>query len=329
MRKKVILSASIIFLSAFSISAGFDQAGHEFKFNIWARVARTVHLGLNNQAFAAKALKLGLFDPSKTYSRDRRVSIEHAFVEWQAEASRLPKFFRYSKHLDRQPMLTIEPWPSWRWQRLQRDGDTHMLLSNIQNGDYDPEIKSMCGQIGATGDAVLVRWGHEMEDGRYPWSNAEPSDFIAAFRYFVRECRNLAPNAHFVWSPKGHRQLQEYYPGDEYVDFIGVSLFAIQKAELAYYGKPRSAAESISERYSRISRYNKPVIIAELGVFGSDKYLETWFSHLREKISLKYPLIDAVVYFSDTEPHRLPEPIGAPDWQLGTEYFLGQFIPNP
>ena len=277
---------------------------------------------LEARADEREGIKLGLFDPSRAFSGDSRVSIEHLFVEWQAEAARLRAAVRQAERLNRQLMLTIEPWPWWRWQRDRQDSDQQVLLSDIKDGRYDFEINEVCGQIGAVDGAVLVRWGHEMEDGRYPWANAEPSDYVEAFRYFVSNCRLLAPNTLFVWSPKGHRGLNQYYPGDDYVDFIGLSLYAAQKTERAYYGEARSAVDALSERYTRISQYKKLVIVAELGVSGDDSYIKTWFAELSDQLAVRFPLVRAMVYFNAPEPHRLPEPFGAPDWRVGTGRFL-------
>lgn len=89
----------------------------------------------------------------------------------------------------------------------------------------------------------------------------------------------------------------------------------MQAWETYYYGKPRSAIENIWEKYNRVSRYNKPIIVAELGLYGDNKYSKGWVENLQQKIEY-LPLVKAVVYFNDKEPHVWPQPYGAPDWRV-------------
>jgi cellulose synthase (UDP-forming) len=275
------------------------------------------------QASGDGGVRLGVYDPTGAFSADPRISIEHVFVEWQVSTSRIRQAARQAVERNRQLMLTVEPWPWWRWQSASSTSDKPDLFADIMTGSYDTELRTVCGEIGAMKGSVLVRWGHEMEDatGRYPWAGKDAPDYIRAFRYFVDKCRMLAPNAQFVWSPKGERGSESYYPGDANVDYVGFSMYATQKFEIARYGKARSAIESFSARYARMSAPNKPMIVAELGVAGDKQYVQDWLVELRKNIRA-FPLLHAVVYFNEKEPHESPEPFGSPDWRLGMEYFL-------
>jgi len=70
-----------------------------------------------------------------------------------------------------------------------------------------------------------------------------------------------------------------------------------------------------------MSAPNKPIIIAELGVAGDKQYVQDWLVELWKNVGA-FPLLNAIVYFNEKEPHELPEPWGSPDWRLGMEYFL-------
>ncbi len=108
-----------------------------------------------------------------------------------------------------------------------------------------------------TGVAVLVRFAHEMNGSWYPWGQ-QPAAYIAAFRRVSTAVR-AAPASRIVWSPNeaggypfplgdhgatpeqpdyglldtnGDGKLtaaddpyEPYYPGDEYVDWVGLSLY--------------------------------------------------------------------------------------------------------
>ena len=77
----------------------------------------------------------------------------------------------------------------------------------------------------------------DLANKRYPWSHWTPTEYIAAYRHFVNVCRGVASNAKFMWSPRGEANLRDYYPGNDYVDSIGLSGFGYQKYEIAVYGK--------------------------------------------------------------------------------------------
>jgi beta-mannanase len=290
---------------------------------VWRTTASAQPFSARHQASGDSDVRLGIYDPTGAFSGDPRISIEHIFVEWQVDTSRLRAAARQAGERNRQLMFTVEPWPWWRWQNASSTSDKHELFADIMVGRYDTELRTVCGEIGAMKGSVLVRWGHEMEDatGRYPWAGRDGPGYIRAFRYFVDKCRMIAPNAQFVWSPKGELGSESYYPGDANVDYVGFSMYATQKFEIARYGKPMPATERLSARYGRMSAPNKPIIIAELGVAGDKQYVQDWLVELWKNVGA-FPLLHAMVYFNEKEPHELPEPFGSPDWRLGMNNFL-------
>ena len=77
---------------------------------------------------------------------------------------------------------------------------------------------------------VFLRIGYEF-DGE--WNHYSPSKYIPAFRYIVDRLReNGVTNFVSVWQsatyPGGtylNLPFQDWYPGDEYVDWLGLSYF--------------------------------------------------------------------------------------------------------
>ena len=262
-----------------------------------------------------RPVELGVYDPESLFSYDSRLSIEHKFVPWQVDdaGDRVKAALRQASNQGRRLLLTLEPFTkAINW----RDG-ADQLFGQVVAGAYDDQIHAICKEIGKSEAEVWVRWGHEMETPieRYPWAQNDPAAYVNAFRHVVQKCRSSASNALYVWSPKGERGLEAFCPGDEFVDLVGFSVYGMQAWETYYYGKPRSAIENIWEKYNRVSRYNKPIIVAELGVYGDNKYSKGWVENLQQKIEY-LPLVKAVVYFNDKEPHVWPQPYGAPDWRV-------------
>ena len=72
----------------------------------------------------------------------------------------------------------------------------------------------------------------------------------------------------FMWSPKGLPGLEKYYPGDTYVDFIGLSVFGLQPYDRDNFGHDRDFAAALKPGYDLVAKFNKPICVAELGYVG-------------------------------------------------------------
>eukprot|EP00930_Biecheleria_cincta_P101802 TRINITY_DN93452_c0_g1_i1.p1 TRINITY_DN93452_c0_g1~~TRINITY_DN93452_c0_g1_i1.p1 ORF type:complete len:328 (+),score=29.36 TRINITY_DN93452_c0_g1_i1:176-1159(+) len=100
--------------------------------------------------------------------------------------------------------------------------------AEVASGDYDAEIDAIATWVKSRGIAVYLRPGYEF-DG--PWNHCNPSKFIASFRRFVTRFRALGvSNAFWVWhtaaaSTYQGRPRRDWYPGDEYVNLFGLSVF--------------------------------------------------------------------------------------------------------
>lgn len=283
-------------------------------------IFQVLSIPANAEPSKSRGTTFGVYDPAGIFSDNSNISVEHIFVFWGAHdlSDRLSVAWRYAKDRNRQLLVTVEPWSTgidWENRKVR-------LFGEILAGQYDGEITTVCGEIRNTDSQVLVRWGHEMEGpmDRYPWAGKNPEDFIKVFRYFVRKCRSIAPKALFVWSPIGEQTLDRYFPGDAYVDYIGLSLYRLQAWDIDRYGQPRSFSESFEQKYKRVAHYKLPVIIAELGVSGDESYKRRWLTELSHGLG-QFPLLGSVIYFNAKEPHLWPGSYGSPDWRVTPETF--------
>jgi endoglucanase len=261
----------------------------------------------------------GVYDPGQQFSGANNIFIEHIFVPWQKNPSDLRRLVQQATSRDRQLLVTVEPWTD----APDRVSGAHELLPGIISGDYDSRIQAVCREFADARFPVLVRWGHEMEEvtGRYPWARSDAAGYKRAFRHFVETCRDVAPSAHFVWSPKGESNLGRYYPGDDYVDYVGLSVFTLQSWDLDRYGEQRTFRDVVAEKYQRVEGYRKPVVIAEFAIFGDQAYKDQFFSDFRQALP-DFPWLVALVYFNDKEPHYWPEGYGSPDWRVMNDHFF-------
>lgn len=257
-------------------------------------------------------LPFGAYDPAGEYTDDAALTVEHVFLPWEDVAlGSLLDADTYALERKRALMITVEPWT---WTRDERN-TADFLRNGIAQGYYDANMRNICAVVGTLESPVSVRWGHEMEtsDGQFIWSAWTPDDYISAYRRMIDICRAEAPDANFVWSPIGLEGAEAYYPGDDYVDLVGLSIFGYEPWEQAILGRTLTFSEVLQERYDRVKGFNKPVVVAEVGYSGSAAYVTDWDSTVRAARP-DMPQLVGVVYFNQPEVYAWPNDFGYPDW---------------
>ncbi len=135
-------------------------------------------------------------------------------------------------------------------------------LTHISDGTHDGAVDRLGHFIASADRPVFLRIGYEFDGA---WNHYEPEAYIAAFRYIVDRLRaagidNVATvwqSATSVWGTHEGLGVEAWYPGDEYVDWMGMSYF-IHDA-------------GIFDRFLSFARArSKPVIIAESAPQGYD-----------------------------------------------------------
>jgi beta-mannanase len=192
------------------------------------------------------------------------------------------------------------------------------LLEGIKAGTYDTNIATVCSSISRLQSPISIRWAQEMEDavGKFIWAVWTPEDYISAYRHFVTECRKHLPDANYVWSPKGGSSLVKYYPGDNYVDVIGLSVFGYQPYDKRNFGGERTFEQALEPGYKLVSGFGKPIIVAELGYEGDEEYVGRWAKAVAAPHP-EFPELKAIVYFNDKEVFAWPQNFGYPNWRIG------------
>lgn len=176
-------------------------------------------------------------------------------------------------------------------------------LRKIALGAWDAYFQDAAGVVRDFGGPVFISIDHEMNGTWYPYSQAYPNsgvtanDFVTAWRRIVTIFRqNGANNAAFVWSPNvpdvGGVPFTAYYPGDDYVDWIGVSF---------YSGNDPMAMSTIYRTYSA----KKPFFVTEWATapeksrynprFPGDA---AWVKQFFGALTTLYPRVKAISWFN-------------------------------
>lgn len=259
-------------------------------------------------------LPFGVYDPDGDFSDDSKVVVEHLFLPWEdVYLPSLNDADAYAQERQRALLVTLEPWT---WSRSERN-TAQYLRRGIEKGQFDGNMKAVCDVLGTLKSPVTLRFAHEMDDasGQFIWAGWDPETYISAYRHMIDLCRVSAPDIRVMWSPLGDEQMAKYYPGDDYADLVGLTVFGLQAWDQAKYGKNRSFDDVFGPRYERAAAFGKPVVVAELGYVGDAAYVKSWEdSVLQEKD--KYPNLVGVFYFNQPEVYPWPEGFGAPDWRV-------------
>ncbi len=203
------------------------------------------------------------------------------------------------------PVITWEPWltdfdpqdyPKIRKADVR---DVHGL-ADIAYGLYDPYIKAWAKEASDIGKPIFLRVGHEMNDPyRYPWGpqNNTPKEFKDAWRHIRNVFNGVgAKNVIWIWSPHpAYGFFDAYYPGDQYVDFVGVSV--LNYGTVASWSQWWHFDDIFGKYYKDLVKFNKPIMLTEFGCLNVGGSRSKWFGEAIASIPVKYPKIKAVLFF--------------------------------
>jgi len=162
-------------------------------------------------------------------------------------------------------------------------------LQAIADGAFDADLKLWGKAARRFGSPLLVEYGTECNGDWFPWNGRwngggqtnhfgtptkpdGPERFVAAYRHIVQTIRSEgATNIVWVFHPDAHdspnkawNRFENYYPGDDVVDWIGVSAYGPQTPMET---ESESLRQMMDSAYARLGRLapSKPVLVLEYG----------------------------------------------------------------
>lgn len=143
-----------------------------------------------------------------------------------------------------------------------------MTGGQITDGKKDAYLKQQAAAVKSYGGPVFIRLDWEMNASWYPdWNlpGVTPAQFIAGWRHVYDVFQQAgATNAAFVWCPTlwdgpGGLGPDSWYPGDAYVDWLGIDAY------------PQSAVQSfiltgpggLDDTAKFAQQHTKPLMVAE------------------------------------------------------------------
>jgi hypothetical protein len=202
------------------------------------------------------------------------------------------------------PMVSLEP--------VDINGND-ISLAQIASGSYDSYIHKDAAIAKGWGGRLLIRFAYEMNlspKAGIPWgggpsafSGNTAADYIAAWRHVVSIFRaDGAANAEFVWAPNvddGGIPFSQYFPGDEWVNDVGLDGYNWGSAFSAQGHSWLSLGETFASSYATLTQLStKPVMITETASaeIGGDK--ASWIRKgFLNEIPQQFPRVTAAIWF--------------------------------
>jgi beta-mannanase len=206
-------------------------------------------------------------------------------------------------------MLTWQPVNGRKVTGCDRDyGSTEVMVVPIINGLCDAYLRNFADGLALRPERFLLRFAHEMNiSNTYTWwagnYGNDTSKYISMFRHVhvvvnAELARKGKTNVEWVWSPNyasnppdSWNAIHNYYPGDSYVDWIGLS------------GYNWNSNQSFSDLYDSVLRnlacsYAKPQIISEIGTVDGSPTKSAWITDAYQRAP-NYPFLRSIVWFND------------------------------
>lgn len=244
----------------------------------------------------ASQLFVGAYDPRHRLL-DGRFQAEMIYVDLsESSTARLGNQLASIGHAGRVPVVTLEPWP------LTGQGyRSATLLADLSSGRYDAQLRALGAAVGGYRGQVVVRFAQEMDmGGLYPWGTDQPERYVEAYRH-VHEVlqRDQGASLLWMWAPAGNANAAAYYPGDDVVDFVGITALSSEAFDpLTGTDRQQSFAQLMGEKYDGARAFGKPVVVAELGVSGPPATQAAWLQAMRSELG-SYPALRGLIYYND------------------------------
>jgi hypothetical protein len=144
------------------------------------------------------------------------------------------------------------------------------------------------------GDSI-VRLGWEFNESTMPWRGTDPTVYIGCFRHAATAIRATNPKVLIDWTINAHHTPKDLcggvstncYPGDAYVDIIGIDNYDHYPASAtkATFTRVANRAEGLNWLYAFARSHDKPFSVGEWGVVPATTenpdfitWMHSWFA---------------------------------------------------
>lgn len=214
------------------------------------------------------------------------------------------------------PFVRIMPRSTWK-----ACSDTKYSLEKIISGQFDAELHRYAKAAARIDGPIMMEFGTEVNGDWFPWSGYcngggtttgygspnqadGPERFRDAYRHLIDIFKaNGASNVTWVLhlnasGPSGAwNSYSNYYPGDDYIDWLGISVYGAQTPASMRSSNPRFR-DVMDGAYRRLTAVaNKPIAVLEFGVIEHEGKAQWIRSALADIASGRYPRLKGISWW--------------------------------
>lgn len=216
------------------------------------------------------------------------------------------------------PFIRIMPRSTWN-----ACSDRRYSLGKIIEGKFDKQLRRYAQAAGKINGPLIMEFGTEVNGDWFPWSGAcngggkrngygspqladGPERFQDAYRHLIDIFREEGVN-NVTWvfhvnaggaSDQAWNRPAAYYPGDDYIDWLGLSAYGAQTPATMRRWNPqfREVMDGAYRNVAAVSRA-KPIALLEFGVIESEGKPAWIRNALRDLASGRYPRVKAIAWW--------------------------------
>lgn len=262
---------------------------------------------------------LGVSDGNQGWELDDVVQLE----QWQGEKHAVINLFTGFSETARWLLFDYQLPNIWQhgsvplitWEPQFTEDTPSDIETKIADGEYDQYIEGWAtklktflsgvdGKYGTEDDRrVYLNFAHEMNGNWYPWSATKGENTPADYVRMRQHVHNIFAQAgidqsrlQWIWtasaSDAGDFTAEEYYPGDDYVDWVGIDGYNFGHAfAWSAWRSPEQVFEPMRQRLLKVAP-GKPLAIPEvastsMNAYGTDSSAKNdWIAQLSDYLKI-------------------------------------------
>ncbi|MGB9980054.1 glycoside hydrolase family 26 protein [Methanobacterium sp.] len=221
------------------------------------------------------------------------------------------------------PYIRLMPVKDVEGSHEAKQADPVYNLQNIIDGKFDEKLRMYARDTKNSGVPIIIDFAPEMNGDWFSWSGKYnggsikdkygdpdladgPERYRDAYRHIINIFREEgATDVTWVFHVNANSIPEEswnnysaYYPGDEYIDWIGFSVYGPITPDDEW----ESFNQIMDTSYPQLEGLSpsKPLAVLEFGVMDKDSKKAEWLKEAFQSIeSDKYPRIKAISYWNE------------------------------
>jgi beta-mannanase len=239
------------------------------------------------------------------------------------------------------PMMTWESQSSTASNNATIQPD--YSLGNIISGKFDSYLKQYADDIVANGQPMAIRLDQEMNASWYPWSEGANGNTAGQFKTMWQHVHDIfqaeGANSYVIWdwspnrvdnlssSTKTQAYMDSLYPGDAYVDWVGMSGYERPNGQGVQQDGSFNATFGTTLKYLRAIAPHKKIILSEIGAAeegpaatdDTPSLKQKWITSLFD--ALADPANSDIIgfnWFNLTVTTNVNKELASNDWRIGS-----------